>query len=587
MNEKYASIEKPWRKYYTKELLNLEIPDMSLTDYLIKMNKDRLNLIALNYFNKKITYEELLDNIEKTSKRFQKYGVKESDYVSIAMPLVPETIYSIYALDNIGANANLIDPRIPEEKMHFYLNLAKTKLSLIISSYVETMIKASVNTDTQKIIEVSPLSFFDNKEKLKLLREQLTSKKIIELKLGEIKKELFYNINNAMNKNIKIETYEKFANLNLAELTKPNYISGKSSVIEYTSGTTGVAKGLGLTSMGMNTLATELYNIFNAKPGESILAIMPPFISYGAVCGIHNSLCNGFEMILIPKFDVNDFANLIHKHKPNNIICVPSFFEKVINNRVFDNEDMSYIKRVIFGGDKTPKNLEERVNNWLKEHNSNSTLIKGGGMAEYSSCTFLTPFENTKKPEVYGIPLPLVDAKIMKDDNTECKYNEIGEIYLSSPQQMSGYLDNETETNKFFYIDENGKKWGRTGDLGYVTEDGFFVLTDRKKNMIVRPDGHNVFPNEIEEVINSLECVNNCVVIGLRDEASATGEYPYAFIELNEGYEKSYLNYIKEEVNKKIPLRDRPRDNDYLLTNMIYKEEGKLDRKAMLSLIKK
>ena len=145
----------------------------------------------------------------------------------------------------------------------------------------------------------------------------------------------------------------------------------------------------------------------------------------------------------------------------------------------------------------------------MSKYSTNATITQPSvfpviiASSQFSSCTFLTPFEETKKPEIYGIPLPLVDAKIMKDDYTECRYNEIGEIYISSVQRMSGYLANQSETEKFFFKDENGQTWGRTGDLGYVTEDGLFVLTDRKKNMIVRPDGHNVFPNEIEEVITA------------------------------------------------------------------------------------
>lgn len=586
MNTGYASKDKPWRKYYTDDELNLEVPDMSLTDYITKLNKDRLYLTALNYLNKKITYEELLDNIDKTSKRFQALGVKEEDYVSLAMPLTPETIYFIYGLDKIGANANLIDPRIPEEKMRFYLNLAKTKLSFVVSSYAETMINASRNTSTKSVYDVSPIAFLSKEEKLKLM-EEIEKREIRKIKLELLKQELFYNLNNAINKE-KIYNYSKFEKINGSDLVVPEYRSGKTSVIEYTSGTTGVAKGLGLTSVGMNTVSLELMKLTKVKPGETILCIMPPFISYGAACGIHNSLSSGLEMILIPNFKLEEFANLIYKYKPNNIICVPSFFESVISNQIFNNEDLSYLNRVIFGGDKTPKYLEERVNNWLKTHNSSATLIKGGGMAEFSSCTFLTPFEETKKPEIYGIPLPLVDAKIMKDDYTECRYNEIGEIYISSVQRMSGYLANQSETEKFFFKDENGQTWGRTGDLGYVTEDGLFVLTDRKKNMIVRPDGHNVFPNEIEEVIKELDFVKNCVVIGVRDEKSATGCYPYAFVEI-ENMEKSSecLEIIKNYVNKKIPLRDRPRNEDYLITKLIYKEEGKVDRQSILKLITK
>ena len=109
-------------------------------------------------------------------------------------------------------------------------------------------------------------------------------------------------------------------------------------------------------------------------------------------------------------------------------------------------------------------------------------------MAEYASCVFETPFEQTKRPGVYGIPLPLVDVKIAHEDGTECGYREIGEIHISSPSQMKGYLNNPGETERFFYYDKNGKQWGKSGDLGFIDEDGFITLTSRKKQMIVRPD---------------------------------------------------------------------------------------------------
>ena len=289
------SIDKPWLKYYDEKSLNLEVPDMSITDYIIKLNKDRMFLTALNYLNKKISYEELFENIEKTSKRLQSYGVKENDYVSLAMSLTPETIYLMYGLDNIGANANLIDPRVPEEKMRFYLNLAKSRLAFVISSYAKTMINASLGSDVKNVIDVSPVASLDKKEIIKLMKSY-SKRDIANIKFNVIKNEIEYNFNNALSKinnNSKIYTYDYFKNVKTGKLFIPEYKSGKTSVIEYTSGTTGIPKGLGLTSSGMNVTAEQLMNVTGVKPGESILCIMPPFISYGAVCGIHNSLASG------------------------------------------------------------------------------------------------------------------------------------------------------------------------------------------------------------------------------------------------------------------------------------------------------
>ena len=579
------SNDEPWHKYYDTRLLDLEVPDMSLFEFIYTKNKDRQSLDALQYKEHTISYERLFEEIEQTGKRFKKYGVKENDYVSLAMPLTPETIYMIYGLDSIGACANLIDPRVPEERMKYYLNLAQSKIAAVVGNYAFTMRKASKDTSLKTIINVSPLETLKNDESTKRLRELYALKTLRESVI-----ENFHNFFYKINGSPKIIPYSFFSKESYFDGIVFSNISNKTGVVEYTSGTTGIPKGLELSSKGMNITVEQLMELEKCEPGESILAIMPPFISYGAVCGIHNSLSSGFKMILIPNFSVENFAQLIDNTRPNNIICVPSFFEYVINSNIFNGKDLSYIKRIIFGGDKTHGDFENRVNNWLAEHNNTNTLIKGGGMAEYSSCMFLTPYEETKKPNIYGIPLPKTKAKIMRNDHEECGYYEIGEIYINSPQEMKGYLNNSVETEKFFYVDEYGNKWGRTGDLGYVDTDGMFTLTSRKKQMIVRPDGHNVFPSEIEEIILSNEYVKNCVVIGVRDSNSVVGEYPVAFIELNDVIETEktkILNQIINFVNKRLPLRDRPNDKDYHLTNMVYSKEGKLDRDAILKLYKK
>lgn len=587
------SIDQPWKKFYSPEMLNIKVPDMSLTDYLYEKNKNHMNLFALRYVKQKITYEELFDKIDKTSRRFQNYGVKEDDYVSLAMPLTPEAIYMMYALDNIGANANLIDPRVPEERMRYYLNLANSALSVVIRPYTDTMRKASKGTTTNRIISVSPLASFRGKEQTEILKMLYSKKEITDLVLAELKEkvlDLRHNLESVIGTGSKIVSYSDFENQMVGDLVKVAYKRGKTSIGEYTSGTTGVPKGLSLTAKGMNVTAEQLSMINNTTPGETVLGIMPPFISYGAVTGIHHSLVAGAEIILIPNFKVEEFANLVKKFHPNNIICVPSMFQYVMDSELMKEEDLSCIKRLVFGGDKTDPAFEDDVNQFLKDHHSEATVIKGGGMAEYSSCAFETPFEETKKKGVYGIPLPLMEVKIMKDDMTECGYYEVGEIYLSGPQEMKGYLNNPKATEEFFYIDENGKRWGRSGDLGFIDTDGVVTLTSRKKQMIVRPDGHNVFPNEIEEVILQNKAVQNCVVIGVRDENSISGEYPYAFVELKKEFldqSEDLLETIKKEVAKMIPVRDRPKDEDYVLMNILYSAEGKVDRTEMVKTLKK
>lgn len=585
------STDRPWEKYYSKKNIQIGNVDMSLFDYIYDRNKDRQDLNALRYMGKQTNYEHLFDKIEETAKKFKKYGVKEEDYVALAMPLTPEVIYMLYGLDKIGACTNLIDPRVPAERMNFYLSLTESKLAAIIQPYMSTMRKVINKNPIDTVIQVSPIEYLDKKERIEKIDALYSSREKKKLFLRTMRNELMNNLHNAksiITGGSKIIDFNKFESNEDIELGNIQYKPNKASVVEYTSGTTGVPKALGLTAKGMNITAEQLRIINEARPGETMLSIMPPFISYGAVAGIHNSLSCGFEMILIPNFSVEIFADLIKTYKPNNIICVPSMFQAVMKSEKLVNEDMSYLNRLIFGGDRTTPEYEIQVNNWLSNHNCHKTLIKGGGMAEFSSCAFETPYEETKKLGIYGIPLPMVDAKIMKDDHTECGYYEIGEIYISSPQEMIGYINNPKETEKFFYIDENGKKWGRTGDLGYVDTDGAFVHTSRKKQMIVRPDGHNVFPNEIENEIIKTGLVSNCVVIGIKSETDVSGEYPHAFIELkNDVHNKDdALRYIIKTINGVLPPRDRPNSSDYHIINMIYTKEGKLDRNAIIKKLK-
>lgn len=580
------SIDRPWRKFYTKEQLSICVPEMTLTDYVYSKNKCRLDLPALRYLGKSITYEELFDKIDQTARCFRKLGVNEGDNVALALPLIPEVIYMIYGLDRIGASANLIDPRVPSERMNYYINLTQTKLAVVISSYMNTMCKAAELSEVTNIVSISPIASLEPADRIKFMAVHFTKKEQgihLREKIGRSVDKFTFNIKHLGKR--KVIEYRNFCKEQLPVMQNAKYTREKAAIVEYTSGTTGIPKGLEMTACGMNVTAEQISIINKATPGDSILAIMPPFISYGAVTGIHMSLASGMEMILVPNFSTEHFAEYIKASKPNNIICVPSMFGHVIKSSLLEKEDLSYLKRLIFGGDRTTPDFEKEVNDWLHAHNAPATLIKGGGMAEFSSCCFETPFEETKQPGIYGIPLPLVDAKIMKNDHLECGYNEIGEIYISSPQQMLGYVKNPKETEEFFYTDENGIKWGRSGDLGYVDKDGFFTLTSRKKQMIIRPDGHNVFPGEIENVIKKSGFVKECVVIGLKDENSVIGEYPFAFIEFKEPYLSStdeMLLKIEEHVKKHIPVRDRPADNAYYYGEMIYSSEGKLDRNAML-----
>lgn len=567
------SKDKAWIKNYTQEQLSIQTPKMSLFEYLYNRNVNNMSFNAMDYMGKKITYEEMFYHIEDTAKRFKKFGVKEQDYVNLALPVSPETVYMIYGLDYLGAAACLIDPRVNAERMQYYLDLVSSKLVGITGIYASTMRSILNSQNSVQMINISPLQSFDKGEKR-------TLKSLYNIKmLLENAKELSYNIFN--NKGNKIISSKKFYNADVSDIVlgSPVYYDGKVSLGEYTSGTTGVPKGLELSSSALNLLIEQLQYLVDTKPGDTVLSIMPPFISYGAACGTHNAFSCGCESIMIPKFSPEIFPELVVKHKPNIIVCVPMFLQLLMESPLVSEDfDLSFINNIIVGGNKTDADFEIRFNAWLKEHNCSAYITKGGGMAEFSSCLFYTPTPETCTPGIYGIPLPNVDVKIVGENGEELGYYEIGEIHVSSEQAMNGYINNQKATEEFFYY-EDGKQWGRTGDLGYIDTDGQITLINRKKQMVIRPDGHNVFPSEIAEVIKSHYAVKNCIVVGVKDPNILSGEWPTAYIELKPEYldnADKMLYEIMKFCATKLPLRDRPRESDfYQVSKIINTVEGK------------
>lgn len=558
----YASIDKPWLAEYSKEDILSDIPDRSMYEDLIEYSKNNLNNIAIEYFGNKISYQKLIENIELTASSMAKIGIKQGDKVSVSMPYLPETIYIIYALNKIGAVVNMIDPRINAQLITEYINKAESKYLFIIDKIEKKIEYILPNVNLKKIISISPTLSHGNK----LLNFT-----------GKVKKSKFIKWNDFFDNNaLFIETIR----------TK----SEDLAVIEYTSGTSGNPKGVMLANKSFVGLSHFQHESLKNSIGDKFLLIMPPFIAYGLVIGMHDMLCQGQHLLMIPNFTLDKapkmLGNLINKYHPEYIMGVPNFLTILMNYK----KNLSFLKGMIIGGDHLDAEIERQAREYFLSHNSNAKIYKGWGMTEIASCGTFTKTDGKNNIGSVGIPLSKNNVKVLKtirDNNTrydinevELGYNKEGTLFISSPTMTLGYYLKEEATNKVVYIDNEGIKWINTGDIFSISNDGSLYFKGREKRIVVRPDGHNIPSSQIESISNSFELVDNSVVVGIPSKDYTHGSMAAICILPKQELSSIEKKHLIEEIEKKCQKNLQPRDRAkyYVIVNSIpYTSNGKVD----------
>lgn len=289
---------------------------------------------------------------------------------------------------------------------------------------------------------------------------------------------------------------------------------------------------------------------------------MPIFHGFGLGICIHTVICAGATAVILPQFDVNTFDKLLKKYKPNIIAGVPTLYEALLRNPKIDEMDLSFLKCAISGGDSLSINLKKKVDKFLQEHNAKCQIREGYGLTECVTGSCLTPKENYKEGSI-GIPYPDTYYKIViPNTHTKLNYGETGEICLSGPTVMLGYLNEPKETGHTLQLHEDGLVWLHTGDLGSMDEEGFIYFKQRLKRMIIS-SGYNIYPQVIENVIDSHPDVLYSTVIGIPDDYK--GQKVKAFIVLKNGINPTddVQNSIKEHCSKNIAKYAMPKEFEY------------------------
>lgn len=542
-----ASITKPWMKYYDEKHHDVTVPKRSmyrmLTDYCEENQKQ--NETALYFYGRKISFGTLFSKIEEYAAAFINCGVKQGDYVSFLTVSLPETIYSIYALNKIGAVCNFIDVRTDATHVCEYIKKAKSKVLITLDQAFEKVGNKLDELGLDLVICQTP------KDNFPVYLRFLYSFRQPNYHIPFDGKRVISNLDFARR-------------ANGAHVDDVEYKPGMPAVVVRTGGTTGLSKGAVLTNENMNAIVVNFrVSCMDKLPRtSSLLNFLPIGVSYGIAVGMHMPLCLGCEDILIPNFNPDHFDRLIKRYKPNHIIGVPTFYQKLVVSPLLKNEDLSFVYTMAAGGDTANDALEDKLEEFRLAHNIPYPIAQGYGMSEVSSAVSFG-FQNIHKKGSAGIPSILTTIAAFKPGtDEELPIGTQGELCITGATVMKCYLDEPEETNEIKRLHPDGQVWIHTGDIGYIDEDGFVYIVGRIKRSIIRFDGHKVYPLQIERVVMKHPMVENCVVIGIKDRQHEQGDLPLVVAQLNDGSlgNEELRKELLALCQKEVELRSQPAD---------------------------
>lgn len=534
MNE--TQIKAPWLDHYGEIPKTLTYFEGTMCEAIEQAARDYPRYIAYDFMGKRTTYRDFVKGVERCARGLKAIGVRAGDRVTICMPNCPQAVQMFYAVNLAGAVSNMIHPLSGENEIVFYLKESQSKVAVTLDLFYHKFKAIAPQIDLNHLIITGAQ---DALPPLKRAGYLLTRNESVAKSL----------------KNAPVLMWKDFLRAGeRCEDYREKRDANDPAVILYSGGTTGTTKGILLSNRNFNALGAQVRATNPMyRPGDKMLAVMPLFHGFGLGVSIHTMLMFGGRCILVPRFTAESYAKLIRKYRCHFIAGVPTLYEALMRQPVMDGADLSCLKGVFSGGDSLSAELKKKFDLFLKEHNASIRIREGYGTTECVTASCLTPLHKEKEGSI-GQPFPDMYYKIVCRGGTEeVPYGQEGEICISGPTVMLGYLDHPEETAATMRVHDDGRTWIHTGDLGVMDEEGFVYFRQRIKRMIVT-SGYNVYPSQLENILDAHPSVQMSCVIGVPD--SYKMQKVKAFVMLKEGVapdektREELLRYCRKNIAK-------------------------------------
>ncbi len=500
MRYKLDNVAAPWLASYGEVAPNLDYSEKTISEAVLETAAREGDFPALTFMGKATSYQRLAEEVDRVARAFYALGIRPGTRVLVCLPNVPQAVFCLYGLNRIGAIPTMVHPLSAVAELRFFMDEAGCRIAVTLDQFYG------------KFLEVKKLRPID-----KLIVCRVSDELPWLLSLGQklLTERKFPKVEGPGD--LRWEECMKLAETvsDTAYLARKDYRT--QAVVLFSGGTTGTTKGIMLSDLNFNALAWQTANMANREVHHSkMLAAMPVFHGFDLGVCIHTLMYCGGTSILVPRFNVKSYAKLIRKTRPNFIAGVPTLFEAITRNRYLDGVDLSCLRGVFSGGDSLTIELKKKFDQFLAEHNAGVRVREGYGTTECVTACCLTPYNKEKEGSI-GIPFPDTYFKICKPGTTEeIPFGEEGEICLTGPSMMLGYIGHEEENRQTLRKHADGHVWLHTGDLGKMDEEGFVYFRQRIKRMIVT-SGYNVYPSQLENIIEGHPAVQRCCIIGVRD----------------------------------------------------------------------
>ena len=526
-----SSYSYPWLSSYQDGVpAHVEIPEEPLTWLLDNAAKHHPNHTAIIYYGTKITYAQLSKLANRFAISLQRLGVQKGDRVAVALPNIPQFPIAFYGALLAGAVVVPTNPLYTEREMQHQLVDAGVKVLVMLDTFYPVVRKIKQATMLEQVIVTSPADFLP----LTLRMLYPLSQRHNTAPQPALSKKEFATDTTLHQMHLLLKSHSQGAT-KLSTLPPPAK-SSDLALLQYTGGTTGLSKGAMLTHGNLLANAYQLYAWMPDMGTEKEigLCVAPFFHCYGLTVGMNVSILSASTMVLLPRFNAKAVLDAIRRYRPTMFPGIPTMYIAILRQAGKNTKQLQSIKLCMSGASPLPAQVQTDFNKA-----TGGRLVEGYGLSEAAPVTHANPLTDKCRNGSIGLPVPNVEGAVL-DPETGALLppGEKGEIVVKGPNIMQGYWKRDEETRSMFI---NG--WMRTGDIGYMDEDGYFYIVDRSKDMILA-SGFNVYPREVEEVLYQHPAVMEAGVVGVAD--AYRGETVAAFIVLNTGYEAS--EQLKAEI---------------------------------------